>query len=477
MNSFSRYMTILAVSLCVFMSALEMTVVVNAMPHIVSDLKGLDLYGWVLFVYLLASTIMIPLCGKLSLIYSSKKIYVLGLVVFLSGSLLSGFAHSMAQLILFRSLQGVGAGALQALSFAIGADSFPSPQERARIHSILGTVWAVAGLVGPYLGGQIVVHASWQWIFFINVPIGLFALVMVVVHYRQESFPPSRTKLHVLPAFLLSGGITCLLLAAESHKPCITFPLAILFWGLFAWAEHRNTETTLPYRLFLPPMMRASILLAALMGALLMSTLSYLPLFAQMVLGVRVSEAGRILTPLLLGWPLANSGAGWLVNRMGYRMPVFLGSVLLSFCAVVLAGLIGKGTAVSLSILYAILFFLGVGIGMTNTAVSIVVQNQAPASYRSIALSSLTFARCIGGAVSVGGLGVVLALVLRKHLSVEWIDKIMDPLQQAQLSRAQLIPLARAVTMASRWVFVGIAVLAVMAVVIGAWFPKKRELG
>lgn len=475
MNSFARYMTILAVSLCIFMGALEMTVVVNAMPPIVSDLKGLDRYGWVLFVYLLASTVMIPLCGKLSIIYSSKKIYMLGLVVFLLGSLLSGFAHSMTQLILFRTIQGIGAGALQALSFAIGADSFPSSSDRARIHSILGTVWAVAGLVGPYLGGQIVVHASWQWIFFLNLPIGLFALVAVVLYYKQESFPPSRAKLHVLPAFLLSGGIVCLLLAAESHKPCLTLPLSMLFWGLFGWVERRNAETTLPYRLFLSPLMRASIFLAALMGALLMSTLSYLPLFAQMVLGYRASEAGKILTPILLGWPLANSGAGWLVNRMGYRTPVFVGSVLLALAAGALAWLIGKGATVSLPGLYGTLFVLGVGIGMVNTAASIVVQNQAPASHRSIALSSMTFARSIGGAVSVGGLGVVLTLVLRQHLSADWIDKILDPLQQAQLSRAQLIPLVRTIAMASHWVFVGIAVLAMTALAVGVWFPKRKE--
>jgi len=352
------------------MAAMEATVVATAMPTVVAELGGLELYGWVGAVYLLGSTVTMPIYGKLSDLYGRKPLMLVGIAIFLLGSMASGLSHSMVQLIAFRGLQACGAGGLQTLAFTVAGDIY-SAQERARVQGIFGAVWAIAGMSGPFLGGILVKYLSWRWVFYVNVPVGLLAASLYVGAFH-ESVKKRQVQLDLAGAALLSGAVIALLLGTSRILPVVTVPVALLLLAAFVAAEKRAAEPVLPPELMRRKVIWMSCVLSAVVGGSMISSVTYLPLYMQAILSASPTQAGSVLAPLLVGWPLAAALTARLLARFSYRTMVVVGWTFGAAACTVLAMQIRGG--VTLPVLYPVMFFLGVGLGLINTPLILLAQ-------------------------------------------------------------------------------------------------------
>jgi EmrB/QacA subfamily drug resistance transporter len=468
MSKTHRPLAVVAVLLAMFMAALEATVVATAMPTVVGDLGGLELYGWVGSVYMVASTVTIPLYGKLADLYGRKPILYLGLAVFLAGSMASGLSRTMTQLIVFRAIQGVGAGGLQPVSITIIGDLF-TPQERAKIQGLFGAVWGVAGMAGPLVGGLIVRVLSWRWVFYINVPFGVLsgAVLFFALHEKIER---KERKLDLAGAALLATGILALLLGASAVSPVLTLAVAALATAGFLWVEARAPEPILPLDLMRMPVIATSSIAAALLGGLMMATVIYVPLFVQAVLGGSPTEAGTAVAPMLIGWPLASALSGRLLPKLGMRPLVRFGSVIALGASTAVALLLQPGA--SLTWVRVAMFSFGVGLGCANTSLLIAVQQAVAWDRRGVATASTMFFRSIGGALAVGVLGAVLARALPADVPTAVVNDLLGPTHGKALDPAVVAPLAAALDSALRTVFRGLAGMAVVAMIAGMAFPR-----
>jgi EmrB/QacA subfamily drug resistance transporter len=401
-----RPITVAALLTGLAMAALEMTVVSTAMPTVIGDLGGIRHYSWVFTAYLLASTVTVPLYGKLADLYGRKPIMLIGIALFLVGSAASGLSQSMTQLILFRTLQGLGAGAMQPIAVTIVGDIFEL-KERAKMQGVFGAVWGVAGLIGPMLGGVVVHYLSWRWVFYINLPFGVASagLLAMGLHERVEH---KQHSIDVLGAVLLASGIISLLAAYHGRDyALVCVPLAAALLSLFFWVERRAAEPLLPLELFRRPVMAVSSAAGGLIGAAMLSFVTFVPLFVQGVLGKTPVEAGSAITPMVVGWPIASAISGRLIPRIGFRIPIRTGLAISALSALALAVLLRPGCNLLVPSIGTACF--GLGLGLANTALLIAVQTSVPWEQRGVATASTMFFRTVGGALAIGGLGAVLA--------------------------------------------------------------------
>ena len=466
----NRAVTVVAVLLSMFMAAMEATVVATAMPTVVADLGGLHLYGWIGAVYMLASTVTMPIYGKLADVHGRKPIMILGLALFVAGSLASGFAATMGQLIAFRALQGLGAGAVQPTAMTIVGDLF-QPEERARIQGLFGAVWGVAAMTGPLLGGLLVHALSWRWVFFINIPFGVFASVIFVAAFH-ERIERKQRRIDVLGAAVLGCAIVSLLAGASRLVPFITLPLAALLLFVFVLVERRAREPVLPIELLLRRVILVSSVAGALVGSVMTATVIYLPLFVQAVLGGTATEAGGTVAPMLVGWPLASAVSGRLLARVGYRPLVRTGFAVVLVASILVLFLLGPG-ARPLAI-GAAMFLMGIGLGLANTALVIAVQESVPWEERGVATASTMFFRTIGGALSVGALGALLAASLGPGVSTELLNKLVSPGRGNGVDAAVLAQVASGLGRGLALVFRVIVALSVAAFAASWFFPQAR---
>ncbi|MFN7130958.1 MAG: MFS transporter, partial [Myxococcales bacterium] len=313
-----RPLVLLALVLSMFVAALEMTVVSTAMPTVVGELGGIQLYAWVFTSYLVASTVMVPIFGKLADLFGRKPVLLFGIAVFLVSSVACGLSTSMLQLVFFRALQGFGAGAMQPIVITVIGDIY-TLEERSRIQGFIGGVWGFAGLVGPLLGGYIVKVLSWPWIFFINVPVGLAAMALLLL-FLHEDVEKRRHTLDFAGAATLTLAIL-LLLAGTSGVGLGAWPLlpALVFTALFVVIERRAREPLVPLPLMRRPVIALANLGSALIGAAMMASVTWLPLYVQAILGGSPVEAGRAIAPMVIGWPIAATITGKLIPRLGFR--------------------------------------------------------------------------------------------------------------------------------------------------------------
>ena len=466
----NRPLTVVSLLLSLSMAAMEMTVVSTAMPTVVGDLGGIHLYSWVFTAYLLTSTVSVPLFGKLADLYGRKPVLLAGIGVFLLGSIASGLAGGIGTLIAFRALQGLGAGAMQPTTLTIVGDIY-NLEERSRMQGVFGAVWGVAGLIGPLLGGIIVKYLSWRWVFFINVPAGIAAAALLV-GALHENVERRRHSLDWAGAGLLTVGLTALLIGVHGGRAALLgLPVAALSLLVFLVVERRAPEPVLPLDLFRQRVIGVATVAGALVGAGMISMVTYVPLYVQAILGGSPTEAGSAITPMVIGWPIASAISGRALPRVGFRPLVRTGLLISAVAAVALAVLLRPGASIhapqALSALY------GVGLGLANTALLIAVQTSVEWRQRGVATASTMFARTIGGTLAVGALGAVLSSALLRGGSVasDAADRLLGPEHGAGLDPDVLRGLAASLQAGLGTVFWAIAGISIAAAVISLFFP------
>jgi EmrB/QacA subfamily drug resistance transporter len=407
--------------LVVLLAALDSTIVATALPTIVGDLGGLERLSWVTSAYLLAQTAVTPLYGKLGDQLGRKRVLQSAVVLFLIGSGLCGQAGSMTELIAFRAVQGLGAGGLIVLVQASVGDVV-APRERGRYQGLFGAVFGVASIAGPLLGGLIVEHISWRWIFYVNLPIGLVALVVISLTL-PSSGPHSRPAIDYLGTGLLASALSAIVLVASlggttwpwaSVQTIVVGAAAILMLCLFVVVERRAVDPVLPIAVLRNDVFRIGGILSMIVGFALFGSVTFLPLFFQTVFGSTPTGSGLRLIPMIGGLVLTSIVSGRLISRTGrYKLFPIAGT------AVMTAGLLLLSTLdVNTSTLAADLYLLvlGLGLGMVMQVLVLAVQNAVDYAQLGAATSGVTLARGIGGAVGAAVFGTIFSTQLRASL-------------------------------------------------------------
>jgi EmrB/QacA subfamily drug resistance transporter len=498
MSSRRRWAVTIGVMTGMFLAALEATVVGTAMPTVIASLGGLNHYSWVFSAYLITSTVTVPVWGKLSDLYGRRLFYQIGIAVFLIGSVLSGMSGSMTQLIVFRAIQGLGAGALVPLGMTIIGDIF-TLRERARMQGFFSGVWGLSSVIGPIVGGFITDQLSWQWVFYINVPVGLAAALIIGVALKEPK-RHEKPSIDYAGAGLLTAAITLLMLALveggesmatlfSSRNLALFAGAAALFAG-FVWVERRAPDPIIPFQMFRNRVVAVSVTAGFFAGVAMFGAISFVPLFAQGALGSTATEAGSLLTPLMLSWVVMSVIGGRLLLRIGYRPTCIAGFILLTVGFVFLS-LFERETMRFW--LYFDLVLIGAGLGLTMLTLLIAVQQSVERSQLGIATSLNQFSRSIGGAVGVAIMGAVLSAGLASQLlnaaqsegspiTVEQAaafaanpNALIDPQAQGSLPSGALEVLQQAMAAAIHRVFwVGTA-LAGIALLVSLFLPRKGD--
>ena len=473
-----------------FLAALDSTVVGTAMPTIVGDLGGLTLYPWVFASYLLAATVTGPVFGKLSDTYGRKPIYLVGIFLFLLGSVLAGTSQTMIALIAFRTLQGLGAGAVQPTAVTIVGDIFEL-ESRARVQGLFGTVWGISAVVGPAVGGLLTDYISWRWVFYVNLPFGLTAATLLAISLR-ESFERHPRRADYLGAALLTCGLVAVLLAllGGGGTPSLSASTLVLFFSglmalmLFVTAERRAEDPIVPLELFGDRMFTVAVLGNLALGGVLFGVSVYIPLFVQGALAGTAVTAGAVIAPLSIGWPVGSFIGGRTILRSGYRGTLFGGSCFLA---------LGTGLCVLLNettpLWYVVLavFIIGLGMGFSTTTYLVSVQNAVPWRRRGIATSSIVFFRTVGGSIGVAVMGALLNASLgpRYAAAVEKAsagdenlahlladpNSLLQPVLREQIPSGSYAELANSLAVALSPVFWVIFGFGVAALVLATFFP------
>ena len=412
-------LTIIGVALGIFMGALESTIVGTAMPTVIATLGGIEIYSWVAVAYLLTSTVMTPIWGKMADLVGRRPAMFGGLILFILGSALSGAAQTMPQLIAFRALQGLGAAALFPVGMTIVADLL-SLETRTKIIGIFSGMWGVASLFGPLVGGYLTEHLSWRWVFYINLPFGLLAAIFIFSAYTEQHERRKNIHLDYAGTVALTAAMVLLLILVERGSmlgyPALVLGIIalLLLTALFIFIERHSPEPLIPLEIFKNRMVTVTALHGLFAGMMLFGAMIYLPLFVQAVIGKTPTSAGQILTPFILAWVFSSIIGARLILRIGYRVVAVSGMFLM----LVGAGLMAFVSAsTTLSQLAFAGIFLGLGGGMTLATLMIGAQHSAPRTSLGVVTSTVQFARNIGAALGIGSMGAVLSWSLRHELS------------------------------------------------------------
>ena len=388
-----------------FMAAMEMTVVSTAMPTVVAELGGALHYAWVFTAYMLTSTVTVPIYGKLADLYGRKPVILVAMALFLVGSMASGQSHTMTQLIVFRAVQGVGAGGMQPIALTVVGDIFDI-KERAKMQGVFGAVWAIAGLVGPLVGGVVVATLSWRWVFYLNVPFGLVSAA-VLTFSLVENVQKREHRLDIVGAVVLTAAVIALLLGVDGHAPAVLLPVAALGTAAFLFVEMRAKEPLLPLAMFRQRVFATTSALSALSGGAMLGLVTFVPLYAQGVLGTTPTKAGSMVAAMAVAWPVASALSGRLIVKVGFTALVRAGYGICALGSLLLLYFVSHGAGATELRIASALF--GVGMGLATAPLVIGVQTSVAFAQRGVATASTMFFRNIGGTVGVGVMGVILA--------------------------------------------------------------------
>ncbi len=481
----NRPLVLVAIIIGMFMAAIEGTIVSTALPGIVGDLGGFSKFSWVFSAYLLTSAITVLLFGKLSDLFGRKPIYTVGIIIFLVGSVLCGFAESMSALVVFRLIQGVGAGAVQPIALTIVGDMY-SMEERAKIQGYLASVWGISAIAGPALGGLFVQYLDWAWVFWMNVPLGILSLVGVLL-LLHESITTEKKSIDYAGASLLLVSVSVLmivLIEGGVHWEWTSLPILLLISlsiiGILAFfqVEKRVKEPLMPLAIWSNPLIAISNSVTFTTGIILIGVSSFLPTFVQGVMERSPIVAGFTLTTMSIGWPIASTIAGNLVVKIGFRTTSVLGGLSLMAGSTVYIMMTPE-----LGPIFAGIgsFLIGVGMGLTSTTFIVAIQSSVSWQQRGIATASNMFMRSLGSAVGAALLGGILNSRLQQYLSekteasnltINAANQLLDEKKRESLDPVKLDLLQNGLIISLKWVYGGVLILAILSFILVLALPK-----
>jgi EmrB/QacA subfamily drug resistance transporter len=497
MSSKRRWAVTAGVMVGMFIAALEATVVGTAMPTVIASLGGLNHYSWVFSAYLVTSTVTVPVWGKLSDLYGRRVLYQIGIAIFLLGSVLSGLSGTMTQLIIFRAIQGLGAGALIPLGMTIIGDIF-TLEERAKMQAYFSGVWGLSSIIGPLIGGFITDQLSWRWVFYINLPIGIIAALIIGLALKEP-------KLHKKPtvdyagAALLMLAISLLMLALVeggasvatllTTQNILLIGISVILLLIFIKVEKSASDPIIPFELFKNRTISVSVAAGFLAGVAMFGAISFVPLFAQGALGSTATEAGSLLTPLMLSWVMMSIIGGRVLLKVGFKKLALVGFAVLTFGFVLLATFERETPRFWL---YVYLSLIGAGLGMTMLTLLIAVQESVNRTKLGVATSLNQFSRAIGGAFGVAIMGAFLTVGLATQLNkvaennpaitprqaAEFASNpnaLIDPKAKAKIAPQTLDVLQQAMAVSIHKVFWVAAVLAGLAFLVALLLPAEID--
>ncbi|GGP09148.1 MDR family MFS transporter [Oceanobacillus neutriphilus] len=477
-----RPVVLIALILSMFMAAIEGTIIATAMPNIVSDLGGFTLYSWVFSSFLLMQAVTTVIYGKLADLFGRKPIFVIGVIIFLIGSLLCGLAETMTALVVFRLIQGLGAGAIHPMVTTIVGDMY-SLEERAKVQGYLASVWGISSVAGPLLGGMIVQYVDWAWIFWINIPIGIIGLAGVVLFFHEKVDKERKTIDYLGTSFFFIAISSLIIVFVQagtnwawtSIETLGLLGIFLICISLFIWQEKRCPAPMMPLSLWKNKLMVIANIATLFSGMIILGLSSFLPTYVQGVMGESAIVAGFTLSTLSIGWPISSTIAGHLVLRIGFRKTAFLGGVAL-FAGTFLFFLLDaeKGA------IYAGFssFIVGIGMGLTSTTFIVAIQNSVSWKARGSATSLNMFMRIIGSAIGTALLGGILNLRLQQYYQQQTIDDmpntdaVLNEGMRDTLSSDTLALMQDGLAYAFHTVFFGLFLIGTLTFVILWFFPK-----
>lgn len=409
---------VIAIMVSMFLAAFEGTVVTTAMPTIAGELKGFELISWVFSAYLLTSAITTPIYGKLSDLYGRKNILSVGIIIFLIGSTLCGISSSMYMLIAFRALQGVGAGAILTVTYTILGDSFDL-SERAKVQGWLSTVWGIASLIGPFIGGFLIDYLSWKWIFFINIPFGILSIVLLQRNLK-ESIERKKHKIDYLGSTILTGAILSLLIAvilngesSQQNSKLVgsLFIFTAMLMGVFYVVEKKAEEPIVPFNIFTKSFTVINII-AFLTSGVLIGVEGYMPIYIQSVLGFGATISGLTMAPMSVAWLSSAFILSKAIPKYGEKKIMITSNIIIIVCSFLLFTLKVDS---SLALLILFVTIMGLGFGSAFTIFTVVVQASVGYSLRGAATAVNTLLRTLGQTIAVTVLGTVLNTNIIKY--------------------------------------------------------------
>jgi EmrB/QacA subfamily drug resistance transporter len=482
---------LIAMMMSMALIALDSTIIATAVPSIVRQLGGFAQFPWLFSIYLLTQAVTVPLYGKFSDVIGRKPILFLGIGLFLLGSVLGGFAWSMPSLIVARGIQGLGAGAIQPTVVTVIGDLY-SIEERAKVQGYLASVWGVSSVVGPTLGGLFAQYLSWRWIFFINLPLGALAFWLLRTRFVEE-IKRREHSVDYLGAGLLATGCSLLILALleggvawkwASPTGVGVVVLGFVLMGWFVRVERRVTEPTVPLWVFSRRILIVTSIGAAGAGAILIGLTSYVPTYAQGVLGATPVVAGLALAAMMLGWPLSSSNSGRLYLRIGFRNTALIGSVLV-VVGTVLAVVLLTDSAPIWHVGVAC-FVIGAGLGLSVTPLIVAIQSVVGWERRGVVTGANMFSRSIGSAVGVAVFGAIANATIAHrfahpppglggHLPTN-VDETSQVIGAAHPNSAVTAFVRAALYQATHNVLIAIAIVALI-MSLAVWsLPRKTEM-
>jgi EmrB/QacA subfamily drug resistance transporter len=474
-----------ALLLVTLLASLDQTIVATALPTIVGDLGGVSHLSWVVTAYLLASTIVTPLYGKLGDLYGRKTVLQTAIVIFLVGSALCGLSWNMTSLIAFRALQGIGGGGLMVTTTAAIGD-IAAPRDRGRYQGYLGAVFGVSTVIGPLIGGFFVDHLSWNWIFYINLPIGAVALAVIAVAFHARA-DRERHSIDYLGAGLLAGGLSAIVLFTSlggttydwgSIQTISLAVIGVVLLVLFLFAESRAAEPILPLSLFRNRIFSVTSAIGFIIGVALFGAITYLPLYLQIVKSRSATESGLLLTPMMAGLLITSIASGNLISKTGRYKPFPIIGTAIASVGLILLSRLTVSTPIWLAALY--LLVLGLGLGFVMQVLVLAAQNAVPYRMLGVATSGSTLFRQIGGAIGVSVFGAIFANRLASELAQRLppgvhVPAAANPALVRQLPPAIKQPFVEAFTAAITPVFLVAAGFAVAAFLL-TWLLREVPL-
>ncbi|WP_208586251.1 MDR family MFS transporter [Gracilibacillus suaedae] len=479
----NRPLVLASLVLSMFMAAIEGTIVATAMPNIVADLGGFSLYSWVFSSFLLMQAVTTMIYGKLADLFGRKPIFIIGVVIFLIGSILCGLAPTMGILIVCRLIQGLGAGAIQPIVTTIVGDMY-TVEERAKVQGYLASVWGISSVIGPLLGGIIVQFIDWAWIFWMNIPIGIIGLIGVMIFFH-EKVDTEKKSIDYLGSSLFFIAISCLIIvfvqagtnwAWTSFETIGLLLIFVICMAIFIWQEKKAISPMMPLTLWKNKLIVIANIATLLSGMIILGLSSFLPTYVQGVMGESAIVAGFTLSTLSIGWPISATLAGHLVLRIGFSKTAFAGGFAL-FLGTFLFFLLDadKGP------IYAGIssFVVGVGMGLSSTTFIVSIQNTVSWYERGVATSLNMFMRIIGSAVGASLLGGILNMRLQsfyqqrgEELEVASTDMLLDEGMRETISPETLASMQEGLTYALHTVYTGLFMIGSLTFIILWFFPK-----